>query len=153
MDNSSYSPRERRRLYKDPDRGKICGVCAGIAEYLGLEVWVVRIIAVSLLIFVNGAVLVAYIVMCFVLDPKPGHVSNRGCFGSERKRRKPSESDDSRPYRPTVKDVWSSGTSPKDLFSQVEDKFSVIEKKLQKMESYVTSNKFNLDQEFKKMAD
>lgn len=153
MDNNGFPRRERRRLYKDPDRGKICGVCAGLADYLGLEVWVVRIIAVSLLIFVNGAVLIAYIVMSLVLDPKPGHVSNRGCFGSEKRRSNSHQNDESRPYRTTVKDVWKSGTSPKDLFTQVEDKFSVIEKKLQKMESYVTSNKFNLDQEFKKMAD
>ena len=153
MDNNDYYPRERRKLYKDPDRAKICGVCAGLAEYFGLEVWVVRIIAVSLLLFVNGAVLIAYIVLCLVLDPKPGHVRTRGCFGAEKRRHREREQDDARPYRPTVKDVWKSGTSPKDLFSQVEDKFSVIEKKLQKLESYVTSNQFNLDQEFKKMAD
>ena len=36
-----------RRLYRDPRRQKIGGVCAGIARYYGMEPWVVRIIAVT----------------------------------------------------------------------------------------------------------
>ncbi|NCO45477.1 MAG: PspC domain-containing protein, partial [Vibrio sp.] len=36
-----------RELYKDPVNGKIAGVCAGLANYLGLEVWLVRILVIS----------------------------------------------------------------------------------------------------------
>jgi len=43
--------REGRNLYRDPQRGKIAGVCAGLAEYFGVETWIVRLLAISGLIF------------------------------------------------------------------------------------------------------
>ena len=39
------------RLYRDPRRGALGGVCSGLADYLGVEVWVVRLVAVTALIF------------------------------------------------------------------------------------------------------
>jgi len=154
MDDNRYDHGNKRKLYKNPDKAKICGVCAGLAEYFGFEVWVVRIIAISLLLFINGGVVVAYIVMCLVLDPKPGTESNKGCFGRERKRHTHKPADpESQPYRTSVKDVWKAGTSPKDLFEQVESKFAQVESKLQGLESFVTSHQFELEKEFKRMAD
>lgn len=40
-----------RRLRLDPSRRRIGGVCAGIARYFDLETWVVRLAAITLLIF------------------------------------------------------------------------------------------------------
>ena len=156
MVDSHYHSGGKRKLYKNPDNAKICGVCSGLAEYFGFEVWVVRIVAISLLIFFNGGIFVAYLVMCFVLDPKPGSQSNKGCFGKERKRYHQGHSkqdEESRPYRPSVKEVWKAGTSPKDLFEKVENRFSTVEQKLQQIESFVTSKQFELEKEFKRMAD
>ena len=36
-----------RDLYRDPINGKLSGVCAGLANYFGLEVWLVRIMVIS----------------------------------------------------------------------------------------------------------
>ncbi|MEZ8138402.1 PspC domain-containing protein, partial [Vibrio splendidus] len=36
-----------RELYRDPINGKLSGVCAGLANYFGLEVWLVRILVIS----------------------------------------------------------------------------------------------------------
>lgn len=36
-----------RELYRDPVNGKISGVCAGIANYFGAEVWLIRIVVIS----------------------------------------------------------------------------------------------------------
>lgn len=157
MVNNEYHSSRKRKLYKNPDKAKLCGVCSGLADYFGLEVWVVRIIAISLLLFINGGVLVAYIVMCLVLDPKPGSQSNRGCFGREKKRHQYTQpevvDEESRPYRPSVKEVWKAGTSPKDLFEKIENKFSNIEQKLQHIESFVTSKQFELEKEFRKIKE
>ena len=35
-----------KHLYRDPQRGALGGVCAGLADYLGVEIWVVRLVAV-----------------------------------------------------------------------------------------------------------
>lgn len=152
MSKSGFNP--EKKLYKNPDQAKICGVCAGIAEYFGFEVWVVRIIAASMLLLgaFNGMVVIAYLVLTFVLDPKPGSVSNRGCFGVERKRREESEADPAKPYNPTVKDVWKEGQRPSESLEMIESKFSRAEKRLQQIESFVTSNRFELEKEFNKMG-
>src|SRR5215831_14536117 len=41
----------RHRLWRDRDRGIIAGVCAGIADYIGVEPIVVRLVAVLGLVF------------------------------------------------------------------------------------------------------
>lgn len=154
MTSRETNPKSSRQLYKNPDQAKLCGVCAGVAEYFGFEVWVVRIITVSLLLLgaFNGVILLVYFILCFVLDPKPGSKTTKGCFG--RKKRKAVNENlkpETRPYRPSVKDVWKSGASPRDTLEQVEGKFSKIEGKLQRMESFVTSRQFELQREFNKM--
>ncbi|MCF6194887.1 MAG: envelope stress response membrane protein PspC [Kangiellaceae bacterium] len=143
-----------KKLYKNPDRAKLCGVCAGLSEYFGFETWLVRLITVSFFLFSVGSVFVAYFVACFILDPKPGSVSNRGCFGHERKRRSASNSSDSeqRQYNASVKDVWKKGAAPSETLQKLETSFHTMESKLQKLESYVTSNKYQLDKEFQNIS-
>ncbi|MDN3683486.1 PspC domain-containing protein [Vibrio sinaloensis] len=36
-----------KELYRDTVNGKITGVCAGLANYFGLETWLVRILVIS----------------------------------------------------------------------------------------------------------
>ena len=36
-----------RNLYRDPQKGKIAGVCAGLADYFGVETWIVRLLAIT----------------------------------------------------------------------------------------------------------
>jgi phage shock protein PspC (stress-responsive transcriptional regulator) len=60
-----------RRLYRDPSREKIVGVCAGIARYYGVEPWVVRCIAVTGLLFFPTIVFPAYWIAYFVMEKPP----------------------------------------------------------------------------------
>lgn len=141
-----------RKLYRNPDNAKICGVCSGVAEYFGFETWVVRIITVSMVLMGFGPIILAYFVLYFILDPKPGSKGDKGCFDKKKYGNAGTTHHDSdKPYRPSVKEVWRSGVAPADQLSSIENKFSKIEKKLQKMESFVTSNRFELEKEFKKM--
>lgn len=143
--------RKSRRLHKNPDKAKLCGVCAGLAEFFDLETWVVRLIAFSFFLFSGGTAVVAYFVACFIMDPKPGSKSNKGCFGNE-KRRNPTSDSEQRQYKASVKDVWKKGKAPTETLQKVEDSFSNMENKLQAMESYVTSHKYQLEKEFEKMS-
>jgi phage shock protein PspC (stress-responsive transcriptional regulator) len=64
-------PFEGRRLRRRPDDGHIGGVCAGLADYLGLDITVVRLAAV--LLAVIGPGVPAYIVAWIVMPPvEPG---------------------------------------------------------------------------------
>ncbi len=143
--------RKGRRLYKNPDKAKLCGVCAGLSEFFDLETWVVRLIAVSFFLFSGGTAVVAYFVACFIMDPKPGSKSNKGCFGNEKKRHHLPQ-DEQRQYKPSVKEVWKKGKAPAETLQKVEDSFEKMENKLQSMESYVTSKKYQLEKEFEDMT-
>ncbi len=144
-ENSTF--RARRGLYKNPDKAKICGVCVGLAEYFQFETWVVRLIAFSFFLFSGGSAIVAYFVACFIMDPKPGSRSNKGCFGSEKRRHYQSQAEDKQ-YNPSVKDVWRKGGAPTETLGNLEGIFEKMENKLQSMESYVTSNQYQLAKEF-----
>ena len=64
---------ERTRFYRDKINGKIFGVCAGIADYTGIDVLWVRIAAI-LLTLSTGFGIPLYIILAMVADKKPGHL-------------------------------------------------------------------------------
>ena len=56
---------ERKRLYKSRNNKMICGVCAGIAEYLGIDPTVVRLIWAAL--GLTGTGILLYIIAALVM--------------------------------------------------------------------------------------
>ena len=56
-----------RRLFRIRSRKKIAGVCAGFAEYFGLDVTLVRLIWIGLLLMPPSIGLIGYIVSWIVL--------------------------------------------------------------------------------------
>jgi phage shock protein C len=61
-----------RKLYKSRRDKIIDGVCAGLAEYLGVEATGVRILWALLFLF-GGVGLVAYLVAMVLIPPNPAH--------------------------------------------------------------------------------
>jgi len=59
-------PRSQRRIYRDPDRRIIGGVCAGISAYLNWDPWIMRIIF-AVLILPGGFGLALYVILWIVL--------------------------------------------------------------------------------------
>ena len=64
----------RTRFYRDKINGKIFGVCAGIADYTGVDVLWVRLGAVALTLMGVGFIPLIYIGMGFLAAKKPGHL-------------------------------------------------------------------------------
>ncbi len=64
-----------KKLYRSRKDRKICGVCAGLAQYLGMDPTVMRLIAVLLALFVGGG-LIAYIVCALVIPEEPEAAQN-----------------------------------------------------------------------------
>jgi phage shock protein C len=56
-----------RRLFRIPARKKIAGVCAGFAEYFGLDVTLVRLIWVGMSIMPPSIGVIGYILSWIVL--------------------------------------------------------------------------------------
>jgi Putative stress-responsive transcriptional regulator len=70
-DNKGTSARDKfsspgyHRIYRDPDHRVIGGVCAGIAAFWNIEVWIIRLIFFSLAMM--GVGLLIYLILYIVL--------------------------------------------------------------------------------------
>ena len=61
----------RTTLYRDKQNGKILGICAGIADYTGVNVSWVRLGALVLIAMTGGWILPFYFAGAFILNKKP----------------------------------------------------------------------------------
>ena len=129
-----------RKLYRDPQRGKIGGVCAGIAAYYGAEPWVVRCIAVTGLLFLPSIVFPAYVIAYFLMDKPP---AGNGEVHRRRYRDRHNHSSPSPELGPQL--------SPRNSLRDVQADLTEAELRLRRMESHVTSGQFELHRELNKI--
>ena len=61
----------RTRFYLDKQDAKVKGVCAGVADYTGIDVTMVRIALVVLTVATSGWVLIAYVAAAWLAPVKP----------------------------------------------------------------------------------
>lgn len=115
------------RFYRDPDAGKIGGVCAGLAEYFGFDLALTRVLTVVAMFFFPTLLLV-YFALWWLLPEKPTQLYR---------------DEDDREFWRGVR------VSPAETLSEVRHRFRSADARLQRMERYVTSRNFRLDQEFR----
>ncbi len=116
------------KLYRNTRRGKISGVCAGIAEYFGWRLSIVRCAALFGLFIFTWPVLVAYVVASIVLEEKP---------------KQPKVTDQ-------VKDFWRGlRTKPAETAGDLRHRFREQERRMRHIEAYVTSPRFKLDRDLR----
>jgi phage shock protein C len=147
-----------KELYRDPDKGKIAGVCAGLADYFGIELWLVRILVISAFFLLAGPfMLVAYIAAWFILDKKPGGSGKQNFFeqqGEKFKQRSgkgwQNDPEDERKIEVKAK-VWQAGEPPKQAFQDIKQRFAKNESRLRKIETYVTSSEYQLNKEISRL--
>jgi len=65
---------ERTTLYRDKQNAKLLGVCAGIADYTGVNALWVRLGFLVLLFTIAPILLPAYFVAGLLLNKKPAHL-------------------------------------------------------------------------------
>src|SRR5260370_11721074 len=61
----------RYRLYRDTEHGLLAGVCAGIADYVGIERIVIRLAFVVTLVFFIVPAALTYILLVIALPKRP----------------------------------------------------------------------------------
>jgi phage shock protein C len=119
---------QRFRLWRDRERGIIAGVCAGIADYIGIEPIAVRIVAVLGLLFFFPVTVIGYVILTLALPPKPSSL-----YGSREEEA-----------------FWRSvNTAPTDTFQSLKHKFRDLEDRLAHMEAQVASGDFELHRKFR----
>jgi phage shock protein C len=132
MNTDHYAePRRMNRLYRNTQRGMIFGVCAGFADYFAFDLRVTRVLTVVGAMFAPPLVCVSYLVLGFMLPRKPD------AGGADF-------------HDPVQRQVRS---DPHDMLSSVRYRFRDLDSRLQRLEKYVTSSRFALDSEFRRLKD
>ena len=127
----SYQPPSRTRFYRDKRHGKLLGVCAGIADYTGFDVTLIRILFVAAVIMGSGAPLLLYFITAFMTDDKPRELEVRDV--------------EERQFWQHVRQSPRRGAQ--DIRSRLRD----IDRRLADIESYVTTENRTLAREIEQL--
>ena len=151
----------RKQLQRIPEHGKIAGVCAGVAEYTGVETWLVRVIWFSGFILSGGFFFIAYIAGWFIMDKRePSQQSygrqkasygSQGFSGKKDQWHRMSEDEDIDRTVEVKTKVWQAGEPPRVAFRDIARQFDSIERRVRNVEGYVTSSEFTLKREISRL--
>jgi phage shock protein C len=131
-DYPTQQPPSRTRFYRDKRNGKVLGVCAGIADYTGLDVTLVRICMIAAVIMGSGAPLLLYFIAAFMVPDKPGQFAL-----ADKEERQFWQGVRASPAR-----------SARDIRSRLRD----VDRRLADIESYVTTENRSLAREIDALA-
>lgn len=132
---SSRTARVLHGLRRDTERGKVAGVCAGLARYYGVNKTLIRLAAVFALFMNPPLTLLAYALAAYFIPRddleavQPAHAA-------------PAPSPDPEPQ----------GLPPELNFTSLREKFRDLELRAAEMEREVTSPEFRLRRELNRMG-
>lgn len=116
----------RTKFYVDKQDGKWLGVCAGIADYTGFDITLVRVAMIVLTLATSGWVFVAYVAAGWLAPKKPV-----GLYETQ---------EDAK--------FWQGvRTNPKRSTTEVRSKFRDIDRRLADIELHYTSRNSRLAEE------
>jgi len=116
------------RLYRNTGRGKIAGVCAGLADYFGVSPFLLRFVAVIALFMFTLPTLVCYFLAALLIDKAPDY-----SYQTE-----------------AEKEFWRQvRLKPSESLSRLRHRFREQEHRIRNMEAFVTSSEAKLHQAFR----
>jgi phage shock protein C len=121
----------RTKFYKDKQNAKWLGVCAGIADYTGVDVSIIRAGFVLGAVFTGGSVLLAYWIIAWMTPEKP-----RRLYDDNREDKK----------------FWQKVRSnPRRVARDVRSQFRQLDRRVADVEAYVTSSNHRLASEIERL--
>lgn len=119
------------KFYLDKENGKLMGVCAGIADYTGVDVTLVRIGMVVGTILGSGLLILVYLATGWIAPPKPREL---------------------REDSPDQKKFWQGvRAAPGRSVRDVHARFRALDRRLADVETYVTSSNSRLSREIEQL--
>lgn len=116
----------RTKFYLDKQNKQLSGVCAGIADYTGIDVTIVRIALIVLTVTTSGSFILAYLIAAWVAPEKPN-----GLYGT-----------------PEDAKFWQGVRSnPKRSTAEVRSTFRDLDRRLADLETLYTSRNTQLANE------
>ena len=119
------------KFYLDKRNKKWLGVCAGIADYTGLDVTLIRIGTVLLTVLGSGMTVIAYLIAAWLAPTKPRDFAHES---------------------PEQTKFWQGvRASPARTVRDVRSRFRDIDRRLADVETYVTSSNSRLAREIEQL--
>jgi phage shock protein C len=115
------------RIYRNPSRGWLFGVCAGLADYFGISVAGARILTFLGLVFFSVPLVLAYFAAAILLPTRPANL-----------------------YRgPEEEQFWKRArTEPRASLQDLAARIRAADERLRAAEAYVTSRAYRLRRQF-----
>ena len=127
----STQPPSRTRFYRDTANGKVMGVCAGIADYTGMDVNLVRIMMLTAIVLGSGSPILIYFIAGWMTPKKPRELS----AGDAEEQR-----------------FWQGvRASPTQTARNIRSRMREIDRRLADIESYVTTENRTLAREIEQL--
>ena len=127
----SYQPPSRTRIYRDKRNGKFMGICAGIADYAGFDVTLVRITMIAAIFLSSGSILPVYFIAGMVAPDRPRELDAANA---------------------DEKEFWQSvRRSPARTARDIRLRLKDIDRRLGDVESYVTTENRTLAREIEQL--
>ena len=127
----SYQPPSNTRFYRDKRNGKVMGICAGIADYTGFDITLVRITMIAAVFLSSGSILPVYFIAGWVAPERPSELD-----GKDREER----------------EFWRSvRQSPARTARDIRLRLKDIDRRLADVESYVTTENRSLAREIEQL--
>lgn len=127
--NSRYDDHpNRNRLYRNKERSILAGVCAGIADWTGFNLTALRLITILLAIPFTAVIVIGYIVLWILIPKRPVNL-----FRDEREEA-----------------FWTEvRRGPRDGVNRLNQRFRELDRRLQRMEIWLTSSEYRIDRELR----
>ena len=120
----------RTKFYRDKQHSKLMGICAGIADYTGVNSIFIRLGALILIPMTSGAIIPIYFLAGLLADKKPFNL-----YHDEQEQK-----------------FWQGvRQSPKRTARDVRSRFREIDRRLADIEIYYTSNNARLSDEIESL--
>jgi phage shock protein C len=133
-------------LRRDTERGKVAGVCAGLARYYGINRTLVRLAAVFALFANPPLTVIGYAIATFLI-PREDWQAAEPLRQADPAGRPSGASASPGPAHAT------DGLPPELSFAALRDKFRELEKRAGAMEREVSSPEFSLQRELRRMGE
>ncbi len=139
-----------RRWYRLPEQGKIAGVCAGLADQFQVGSWMVRLMAITCLLFIPGIIIPVYLLGIFLL-PTPDSIAEDESsildqLDETTKRRQQTSRRFDEELGEEAEDSHSLDRKRR-VVQQYKKSFDTLEERMQSLERHVTSRQFELNRE------
>jgi phage shock protein C len=147
---TAYARTCRGRFTRDADRAKLGGVCAGIADYFGFNLCMTRFLYVIFFFCAMPFAILTYVAIVLLVPAE----STRDEFVVERVIRRTRQYRTSRRERRNARRrdrQAAEAETRRSVDEEIGRRAESLEERLRRIEEYVTSSRYQLDEEFRKL--